>query len=118
MARGNHARAIELMLQADRESRSGFTLESLAWAHEQSQNTDQAITYSEEFLAYRDRPLGFELQQPWIAAHYRLALVYFARGDKARAQDLLNRLLSLWKAANPDLPLRKDASRLLQKTES
>ena len=112
LARGNHARAIELLLLADRENRTAFTVESLAHAYETAGNTEQAIRLYETFLTMPDMPLGWEPQQSWIAAHYHLAKAYLSRGERAKAGELIEVVLNLWKEADPGLPLLHQTLRL------
>jgi len=44
-----------------------------------------------------------------LEARYRLASDYALRGDKQKARETLAKLLSLWKDADPNLPLLKQA---------
>jgi cytochrome c-type biogenesis protein CcmH/NrfG len=53
--------------------------------------------------------LSWEPQQRWLEAHYTLAVDYSSRGDKQKAREVLATLLNLWKDADPDLPLLKQA---------
>ncbi len=113
LARGNSQRAVELLQLADRESRTGLTLESLAFAYQKTGDTDHAIAAYEVLLGMNDGAwLGWEPQQSWIRAHYELARLYFSRGEKEKAKKSLEVLLVQWKNADPDLPLFKDALRL------
>ncbi len=109
LAHGNKERAIELFSLADKAKRSAMTMESLAHAYEASGNSEQAIVWYELFLNAADPPLGWEPQQEWLAAHYRLARIYFAKGDKTSAKKRLDPFLDAWKDADPGLPLWKDA---------
>jgi len=56
-----------------------------------------------------DRSLGREPQQRWLEARYTLALDYSSRGDKQKARETLATLLNLWKDADPNLALLKQA---------
>jgi len=111
LAHGNKDRAIELFSLADKAKRSAMTMESLAHAYEASGNSEQAAVWYELFVTAADPPLGWEPQQAWLAAHYRLARIYFVKGDKANAKKHLDPFLDAWKDADPGLPLWKDASR-------
>ena len=73
---------------------------------------DEAITRYEALIRARDRSMGWEPQQSWYDAHYRLASLYAGRGNAARARELLTALLTYWKDADPDLPLVLRARRL------
>ena len=44
-----------------------------------------------------------------LEARYTLASDYALRGDKQKARETLAKLLSLWKDADPNLPLLKQA---------
>lgn len=118
LARGNARRAIELLMLADRESRSPLTVESLAHAYATSGNIEQAIACYETLVAMRSSCLGWEPQQPWIAAHYRLAKAYLSRGEKEKAKKLTATLLGLWKEADAELPLLREALRLRKELEN
>jgi serine/threonine protein kinase/tetratricopeptide (TPR) repeat protein len=109
LAHGNKDRAIELFSLADGAKRSALTIEGLARACEAAGNTEQAVVWYEQLLASAEPPIGWEPQQDWLAAHYRLARIYFAKGDKAKAATRLDWLLDAWKDADPGLPLLKNA---------
>ena len=118
LGRGNRDRAIELFLFGDKQKSSAMTVEGLARAYEAKGNLEQAIAWYEKLLSAKSPPLGWEQQQDWIAAHYHLAKIYFAKGDKAKAASQLDWLLNAWKEADPELPLLKDAVRLRKEIES
>jgi tetratricopeptide (TPR) repeat protein/predicted Ser/Thr protein kinase len=118
LAHGNKDRAIELFSLADKAKRSAMTMESLAHAYEASGNSEQAAVWYELFVTAADPPLGWEPQQDWLAAHYRLARIYFAKGDKANAKKQLDPFLAAWKDADPGLPLWKEALDLKKEMDS
>lgn len=118
LARGNKDRAIELFSLADNAKRSALTMEGLARAYEAAGNTEQAVVWYEQLLASAEPPIGWEPQQDWLAAHYQLARIYFAKGDKAKAATPLDWLLDAWKDADPGLPLLKNALTLKQEMSS
>jgi serine/threonine protein kinase/tetratricopeptide (TPR) repeat protein len=118
LTHGNKDHAIELLSLADKAKRSAMTVEGLAHAYEASGNPDQAAVWYELFLEEVDPPIGWEPQQGWLAAHYHLARIYLAKGDKAKAATQLDRLLDPWKDADPGLPLLKDARNLKQEIDS
>jgi tetratricopeptide (TPR) repeat protein/predicted Ser/Thr protein kinase len=118
LARGNKDRAIELFSLADGAKRSALTIEGLARAYEADGNTEQAAVWYELLLASAEPPIGWEPQQDWLAAHYRLARIYFAKGDKAKAATRLDWLLDAWKDADPGLPLLKNALSLKHEMDS
>ncbi len=112
LARGNRARAIELLLLADREMHSPLTVEALAHAYQTAGDTGQAIAWYETLMGMGHRFLGWEPQQLWLAAHYHLARAYLSRGEKDKAAKILDTLLNLWKEADTDLPLLHKAAQL------
>jgi eukaryotic-like serine/threonine-protein kinase len=118
LAHGNKDRAIELFSLADKAKRSAMTMESLAHAYEASGNSEQAAVWYELIVTATDPPLGWEPQQDWLAAHYRLARIYFAKGGKANAKKQLDPFLDAWKDADPGLPLWKDALALKKEMDS
>ncbi len=118
LAHGKKDHAIELLSLADKARSSAMTLEGLAHAYEASGNPDQAAVWYEVFVGEADPPLGWEPQQGWLAAHYRLARIYLVKGDKVKASTQLAFLLDAWKDADPGLPLLKDALSLKKEMDS
>jgi eukaryotic-like serine/threonine-protein kinase len=109
LASGKHGEAIELLAQSDKENSTGFSIEAVAHAYQQSDDGDKAIASYENMLNSTNSPLGWEPQQRWLEARYTLALDYSSRGDKQKARETLATLLNLWKDADPNLPLLKNA---------
>jgi tetratricopeptide (TPR) repeat protein len=103
LLRAQPDRAIELLKQSDKENSTGFSMEALAHAYQQSGNIDQAIASYEKMLSSIDRSLSWEPQQRWLVARYTLASDYASHGDKQKARDTLAGLLELWKNADPNL---------------
>ena len=118
LARGKTDYAIELFSLADKAKRSAMTLEGLAHAYEASGNFEQAAVWYELFVGSSEFPLGWEPQQDWLAAHYHLARIYLAKGDRTKAAQNLDLLLAAWKEADPGLPLLKDALSLKKEMDS
>ncbi len=118
LGRGNKERAVELFSLADKAKGSAMTIEGLARAYAASGNSEQAAVWYERLLADADPPIGWEPQQDWLAAHYHLARIYFAKGDKANAAKQLDWFLDAWKDADPGLPLLKDALSLKKVMDS
>ncbi len=102
-------KAIDSLKQSDSENRTAFSIEALAHAYQQSGKTYEAVLTYEKMLDSPDLPLGWEPQQRWLEALYALAQDYSARGDKLKARQTLATLLSLWKDADSNLPLLKQA---------
>ncbi len=98
-------KAIELLMQSDKENRTGLSIEALAHAYQQSGEIDEAIATYEKMLGLPDLPLGWEPQQRWLESRYTLAVDYASRGDKQKARETLATFLSLWKDADPGLPI-------------
>ncbi len=98
-----------MLKQSDKENRTGLSIEALAHAYQQSGKIDEAITTYENMLGLTDLPLGWEPQQRWLESRYTLALDYSSRGDEQKARETLATLLDLWKDADPNLPLLKQA---------
>jgi DNA-binding winged helix-turn-helix (wHTH) protein/tetratricopeptide (TPR) repeat protein len=109
LAQGHSAQAIDLLKLADNDNSTAFTIEALADAYQQSGDTDQAILWYEKLLNEPIRSLSWEPQQRWVTAHYTLAEDYLARGEQGKAAAVLATLTAMWKDADPDLPLRKQA---------
>ncbi|MGB2645228.1 MAG: hypothetical protein WA530_17780, partial [Candidatus Acidiferrum sp.] len=109
MSLGQHDKAIDLLKESDKENRTGLSVEALAHAYQQSGEIDEAVATYEKMLGLTDLPLGWEPQQRWLEARYFLALDYSSRGDKQKARETLAALLNLWKDADSNLPLLKQA---------
>jgi tetratricopeptide (TPR) repeat protein len=107
LASGLHAEAIELLALSDKENPTGLSIEAIAHAYQESGDLDKAIASFEQVL--RSSSLSWEAQQRWLEAHYALALDYASRGEKQKARDTLATLVNLWKDADPNLPLLKQA---------
>ncbi len=118
LARGNKDHAVELFSLADKAKTSPMAWDGLARAYEAAGKLDQAAAVYERSLSDLDPPLGWEPQQDWIAAHYRLARIYFAKGDKTKATEKLDWFLNTWKDADPGLPLLREALQLKQEMAS
>ncbi|MGB7285172.1 MAG: winged helix-turn-helix domain-containing protein [Candidatus Acidiferrum sp.] len=113
LAQGQPDRAIELFALSNTENSTSFSLEALARAYQKAGKTGDAISWYEKLLSLPARAIGWEPQQAWLAAHCTLAEDYLARGDREKAKQTVDRLLDLWKDADPNLPLHKEAINLL-----
>lgn len=102
---GQRDTAIELLKQSDKENSTGLSIEALAHGYQQSGDIDDAVASYETMLSSTERSLGWEPQQRWLVARFTLASDYSSRGDKQKARETLAALLSLWKAADPNLPI-------------
>jgi hypothetical protein len=92
---------------ADQQHRSAYILDGLARAYEASGDAEQAARWLKTFND--DDAFGWEPQQDWLASSVRLARLDLALGKKAEAQILLSRFLDLWKEADSDVLLLKEA---------
>jgi DNA-binding winged helix-turn-helix (wHTH) protein/tetratricopeptide (TPR) repeat protein len=88
---------------------NGLAVAAVADAYQRAGNLDQAIVWHEKLAT----PLGllafWEPQQRWAYARYQLAVDYQDLGQTDKARQTLSTLLSLWKNADPDIPLQKAA---------
>jgi tetratricopeptide (TPR) repeat protein len=112
LARGNIAGGLEFLQRADLQKSKPITLESLAHGYERSGDEPRAIGYYERLIAMRSLALGWEAQQPWIAAHVRVAEFYRSRGEPAKAVQVLSPVAEIWNQADTDLPLAREIRRL------
>jgi tetratricopeptide (TPR) repeat protein len=106
---GQNDKAVELLMQADKENQTGFSIEALAYAYQQSGKIDEAVAIYENMFSSNEKSLSWEPQQRWLEARYTLALDYASRGYKQKARETLATLLNLWKDADSNLPLLKQA---------
>ena len=115
LARGNFPSAIELIQKSRVETYPPsipLSLNGLAHAYAKSGQPEKAIAAYESFLSGEGtNPLAWEIQQPWIEAHYELAQLNADKNPK-RATELLDILLGIWKNADADLPLLRQAKTL------
>jgi len=109
LAQEHADKAIELFTLSNTENSTPFSVEALASAYQQTGKTDDAIAWYEKFLSVPHRSIGWEPQQRWLSAHVTLAADYLAKGDRKKAKQTLGRLLDLWKDADPNLLLLKQA---------
>ena len=103
LAEKQHGKAIDSFALADREVRSGLTLEGLANAYLVAGRSAEAIATYEALLALDG--LGSEVEHPWLAAHYTLTDACRRNNQADRARHAVDMLLQFWKDADPDLPV-------------
>jgi serine/threonine protein kinase/Tfp pilus assembly protein PilF len=105
-----YAQALELFgIAANLDEQA--SQEPLAYGYLQSGNLDAAVKEYEKFLGISS--LGFERQEPWILAHYQLGRIYEQKGQPEKAADYYQRFLNIWKEADEDLAVLKDARQRL-----
>jgi len=109
LAQGHADKAIELFSLSNTENSTAFSVEALARAYQEAGKTGDAIIWYEKFLSFPNRAISWEPQQLWLAAHCVLAADYLAKGDREKAKHTVDRLLVLWKDADPNLVLLKQA---------
>jgi eukaryotic-like serine/threonine-protein kinase len=83
----------------------------LAEAYDQAGVADSAIAVYERYLALEAEDMGsFD---PWFytPVHRRLAELYDARGDRARAAEYYARFVELWRDADPELQPQVQSAR-------
>jgi eukaryotic-like serine/threonine-protein kinase len=117
LVHGDNDKAIQLFGLADQEKSTPFSMEGLARTYQASGNLALAASQYEKYIASPEYGLLWEPQQRWIAAHYTLAADYLAMGRPEQARQTLNSLLLLWKDADQDLPLRKQALALSERLQ-
>ena len=83
------------------DPRSWSALESLAAALAAAGRVDDAVKRYEQIIAFRS--LGNEGQEDWFRAHVRIGELYERAGQLDAARRSYERLLALWKDADPDL---------------
>lgn len=106
--RGNPAHAIELLLLADNQHRDPYIVDGLARAYEAAGDTEQAARWLKTLNEDKEA-LGWEAQQDWLSSFVRLARLNRSLGRKEEAKTLLTQFLDLWKDADRDVPLLKEA---------
>ena len=109
LTQGHADEAIGIFTLSNTENSTAFSVEALASAYQKAGKTAEAITWYEKFLSQSDRAIGWETQQLWLAAHCTLAADYLAKGAPEKAKQTLGHLLDLWKDADPNLLLLKQA---------
>jgi len=75
-------------------------------AHLMAHNGTAAVTEFQKFLDHRGIVINFPLG---ALAHLGLARAYAMQGDSAKAKTAYQDFLTLWKDADPDIPILKEA---------
>ncbi len=107
LARGQTARAIELIEPAHATLLLPDSLDSIARAYAAAGRVPEAVTRYEELL--ERRPFGNEAQDVWFGAHVDLGQLYERLGRTDDARRLYTSLLDRWKGGDRDIVLRKAA---------
>jgi tetratricopeptide (TPR) repeat protein len=118
-AGGDYQSALKFLKPPDPDagdSTAVLTRESLAHIYQKMGNLDQAIDWNLQFLRNGNGgAIGWEPQQQVFEALYNGAWEYEQRNAPTSATSHLNVLLHLWKDADPNLPLLKQAKSLRAK---
>jgi len=103
LAEGDGPTAVDAFARAVKLEGMSYEREGLARALMASGRQQEAIDALRATL--RDSTIGWEVQEPWVLAHYELAGLYDQIGDSAAALPLYRRLAEQWRAGDPDLPI-------------
>ena len=101
LARGNTARAIELLELANTRVSTTYFTEPLARAYARAGDVRRAIAQYEKVV--HGLEFGWEGQEPWIFAHVELGNLYEVAGEYAKAVAAYQRFADLWRDADPGL---------------
>jgi len=106
LAQGKAAEAVGHMELGFTVDSSSYLLEALANALAEKRDLDAAATRFQQIVEREDR--GYEGQEFWTMSHYQLGRLFEAKGDVAEATRWYQKLLDIWKEADPGLPLLRD----------
>ncbi len=119
-ARGHYAEAIDDF----ERSRDGYFCQGcanfdIAQAFRKARQPDSALTYFESYIAAGDVNRIFEDAQNLAATYQQLGELYEAKGDRRRAIDAYQKMLGLWKNADPELqPIIKDVKQRVARLQA
>jgi tetratricopeptide (TPR) repeat protein len=108
LARGKGDEALECFeLSRQLDSRDAGIIESLAFAcRKLGRLQEAAVKYQEIDAALT---LGREAQEDYLLARYELAKIYQELGDVQKAKKYYDGFFDLWKNADSDIPVLRDA---------
>jgi tetratricopeptide (TPR) repeat protein len=101
--------ALEDFQLADQIDSGTLTAESLANAYSVLGRPQDAARVYEDALSHETFQLLREGQEYWILAHYQLGKLYLELGDAAKAKQYYEQFFDIWKAAEPDIPILRQA---------
>jgi tetratricopeptide (TPR) repeat protein len=110
LARGNPSKAIELLQAASpcELSGGGTLIPAFVRGRANLQARNGAVA-AVEFRKLLDHP-GIVLNRPFgVMAHLQLGRAYAMAGDTAKAKTAYQDFFALWKDADPDIPILKEA---------
>jgi tetratricopeptide (TPR) repeat protein len=114
LAKGNTAEALDLIRTGIKFRRDAYTLESLANYYYNTGDIDMAYAKYKEIIEIKNS-LGWEAQEYWIQAHYKLGKICEKKGSLEQAIKCYQDFLNIWKDADKDLPELIDAKSRLAK---
>jgi eukaryotic-like serine/threonine-protein kinase len=114
LARGKGDEALECFeLSRQLDSRDAGIIESLAFAYRKLGRLQEAAVKYQELNAALT--LGREAQEYYLLAQYELAKIYQELGDVQKAKKYYEGFFDLWKSADSDIPVLRDAKALYAK---
>jgi len=113
LARRKAGEAVPMLESAFALDATNYTRESLAYALAERGSLDDAVGRYQEMV--RRTEFGWEAQQYWLLANYRLGQLYEAKGDTLGAIRSYAAFLDAWKDADRGLPDLIDARNRLSR---
>jgi len=113
LAKGKPADAVSLFESASALVESNYHRESLAYALAERGDLDEAVRRYQELT--RRAEFGWEAQEYWLLANYRLGQLYETKGDTVEAIRSYSAFLDIWKDADENLPDLIDARNRLRR---
>jgi eukaryotic-like serine/threonine-protein kinase len=108
LARGKGDEALECFeLSRQLDSRDAGIIESLAFAYRKLGRLQEAAAKYQEIGT--TIPLGSEAQEHYVLARYELAKIYQELGDTQKVRKSLESFFEIWKDADSDIPVLRDA---------
>jgi len=109
LAEGHPTEAVEALERAARARwvTTGLVQEALGRAYHATGQLEQSVAAFEE--AIRLKQLGWEPEEPWVLAHYRLGVVLEEMGETQRAREYFDQFIELWGSGDEGLPFVEDA---------
>jgi len=89
----------------------GLIKGALGRAYHANGQPEQSVAAFQD--AIRLKQLGWESQESWVLAHYRLGVVLQEMGETEQARTYLDQFLELWGSGDDDLQGVADARRRL-----